>query len=255
MGPSAIHFDNDFYSCHTKDGKEFLPGDSYTYTVKPLLEKYGREKMCCHINCLRGDMEQQMLPVVTGLAELTYMHPKGSPKWLNTVVPILKENNVKAEIVAHTNGEVDLAERVLIRTGLMPNPNLWILLLGAPSRGPQYFREFIPNEKAMCQSLPFVVERIREIDPEAFITICCAARASKYMVTLALMLGINIRVGHEDTVWRYPHKDERIVSNAEEVRWAVTVARMLGREVMTPNEFRKAIGLKPRNDYLPEGMK
>lgn len=93
-----------------------------------------------------------------------------------------------------------------------------------------------------------MVERIREVDPGAFITVCCAGRASKYLVTLALLLGLNIRVGHEDTVWRYPHKDEKIKSNAEEVRWAVTIARMLGREVMTPSEFREAIGAKPRKD-------
>jgi 3-keto-5-aminohexanoate cleavage enzyme len=75
------------------------------------------------------------------------------------------------------------------------------------------------------------------------------------LVTLALLLGINIRMGHEDTVWHWPHRDDKIKSNAEDVHWAVTIARMLGREVMTPNEFRQIIGLKPRHDFLPEGMK
>jgi 3-keto-5-aminohexanoate cleavage enzyme len=62
-------------------------------------------------------------------------------------------------------------------------------------------------------------------------------------------------MGHEDTVWHWPHRDDMIKSNAEDVHWAVTIASMLGREVMTPNEFRKIIGLKPRHDFLPEGMK
>jgi hypothetical protein len=67
-------------------------------------------------------------------------------------------------------------------------------------------------------------------------------------------MGGNARVGMEDTVWRYPHKDEKIESSAEEVRDAIAIARLLGREVMTPNEYRQAIGLKPRFDFLPEGM-
>ncbi|MDD1753627.1 MAG: 3-keto-5-aminohexanoate cleavage protein [Methanotrichaceae archaeon] len=254
-GPTVVHFDHDLSSCRTRDGKIIPVDESYSYVIKPVLKKYGREKVLPHINCLRGTFEQQMQPVVNGLAELTYMHPKGSIKWLNTTIPILKENGVKPEIVIHTNAEIDLAERILIKSGLLPNPNLWILLHGTLNRGPRFFREYMPNERAMCQALLFVIERIKEIDPGGFITICCAGRASKYLVTLALLLGINIRMGHEDTVWHWPHKDEKIKSNAEEVRWAVTIARMLGREVMTPNEFRQIIGLKPRHDFLPEGMK
>lgn len=254
VGPTVVHIDNALYACHTRDGREIPVGDSYTYVAKPLLEKFGREKIATHINCLKGSFQQQMTPVVNGIAELTYMHAKGSLKWLNTAIPILKENGVKSEIVVHANGEIDLAERHLIRTGLLPNPNLWILLHGLPNRIPSYFREYMPNEKAMCQDLQFVVERIREIDPEGFITVCCAGRASKYLVTMALILGLNIRVGMEDTVWRYPHKDEKIKSNAEEVRWAIELARLLGREVMTPNEFRTVIGLEPRFDYAPTGL-
>ena len=69
------------------------------------------------------------------------------------------------------------------------------------------------------------------------------------MVTLALMLGLNVRMGMEDTVWKYPHKDDMITNNGEEVQWAIDIARTLGREVMTPNEFRAAVGLKPRFDH------
>jgi len=254
VGPTVVHFDNDFYSCHTRDGKELLPGDSYMYVVKPLIEKYGWEKLCTHINCLRGDLQQQMLPVVSGLCELTYTHPRASELWLKTAIGLLKENDVKAEIVVHVNSEIELAERILIRTGLLPNPNLWILLFGLPCKGPRWHFEYIPNEKAMCQALLNAVERIREIDPEGFITVLAGGRASRYFVTLAVLLGLNIRMGMEDTVFKFPHKDDPCSNNAEEVRWAIDMVRMLGREVMTPNEFRETIGLKPRHGYLPGGM-
>jgi 3-keto-5-aminohexanoate cleavage enzyme len=252
-GASVIHFDNELRACYTKDGKEIPPGESYAYVVKPLIEKYGREKLVPHINCLRGTYQQQMLPIVTGLAELTYLHPIANPRWLNMTIPILKEHNVKAEIVNHENSELDLAERLFIRSGIMPNPNLWILLPGCPARaGFKFLTEYLPHERAMCRRLIATIDDIRELDPGAFIVVCCAGRASKYLITLALILGIHIRVGMEDTVWKLPHSDEKITSNAEEVREAIELARMLGREVMTPNEYRQAIGLKPRFDHLPK---
>lgn len=59
----------------------------------------------------------------------------------------------------------------------------------------------------------------------------------------------------EDTVWKYPHSDEMITNNADTVRWAIQLARLLGREVMTPNEYRETVGLKPRFDFAPKGVK
>jgi uncharacterized protein (DUF849 family) len=254
-GPTVVHFDHDLYSLRTRDGKELLPGDSYTYVVKPLVEKYGWDKLCTHINCLRGDLQQQMLPVVSGLCELTYTHPRASETWLKTTISILKENNVKAEITIHVNSEIELAERILIRSGLMPNPNLWILLFGLPCKGPRWHFEYLPNQIAMCQGLLNAVARIREIDSGAFITVIAGGRASRYIITLALLLGLHIRVGMEDTVFQYPHKDDPCKNNAEEVRWAIDMARMLGREVMTPAEFRERVGLKPRQGFNPDGTK
>lgn len=250
-GPTVIHFDHDLYSLRTRDGKEMLPGDSYIYVVKPLLEKYGWEKLCTHINCLRGDLRQQMLPVVSGYCELTYTHPRASETWLRTTIPILQENGVKAEITIHVNSEIELAERILIRSGLMPNPNLWVLLFGLPCKGPRWHFEYIPNAKAMCQALVNAVDRIREIDPDAFITVIAGGRPSRYIVTLAMLMGLHVRVGMEDTVFQYPHKDDPCRNNAEEVRWAINMAKMLGRQVMTPAEFREAVGLKPRSGFQP----
>ncbi len=254
-GASVVHFDNMLPACHTRDGKEIPVGESYTYVVKPLLAKYGREKLCPHINILRGDFQQQMLPVVNGLAEISYINPSNSPRWMRTCLGFFKEYNIKAEIVIHTTSKIDFGERELIRTGLMPNPNLWIILPAAQPRPPGGQYEYMPNERKMCQALLLIVDEIKEIDPEAFIVVCCAGRPTRYLTTLALLMGLHIRVGMEDTVFKYPHKDEKIRNNAEEVREAIEIARLLGREAMTPNEYRQAVGLKPRFDFLPEGMK
>lgn len=248
-GASVVHFDCDPRACHTKEGKEIPIGESYMYIVKPLLEKYGREKLVPHVNCLRGSFEQQMLPIVSGLAELTYVHPKGSPTYYDIVFPLLKKHGLRGEIVVHVNAEIDLARRVFIEPGFLPNPNLWIVLPACPSRsGPGFICEHMPNERSMARGLVQLIDSIREVDPGAFIVLCAAGRATRYLTTLGLLLGIHVRVGMEDTVWRYPHKDQKINNNIEELSDAIAIARLLGREVMTPNEYRETVGLKARFD-------
>jgi 3-keto-5-aminohexanoate cleavage enzyme len=62
----------------------------------------------------------------------------------------------------------------------------------------------------------------------------------------AIMLGVDcVRVGMDDTLWMYPHKDELIVSAADVVRKIITIATELGREIATPQEARAILGLKP----------
>lgn len=251
--PTVIHFDNELRALHTKDGKEMEFGDSYMYVIKPLLEKYGREKVLPHVNCMRGRFEQQMLPVVTELAELTYNHALWAPAYIKMVLPLQKEHGVRGELVIHQNSEIEACNRTFIQSGLMPNPNLWIMLPGAAARHAANFNamfEYYPNERVMAQRFVLAIQDIKAIDPGAFIVVCCAGRASTYLATLAMIMGVHVRMGMEDTVWQYPHSDEMIKNNADMVRWAFELARLLGREPMTPNEYREAVlKVKPRFDH------
>jgi 3-keto-5-aminohexanoate cleavage enzyme len=250
-GPSAIHFDHPPEQCVTRKGEKLDFGDSYAYVCEPLIKKYGYEKLCCHINTLRGSTKSQMQPVVTGIAELTYLQPRASTNWLKTILPIMKENGLAFEIAVHVNSELDLAKRIVVDQGLLDLPLMWCVLYGLPMKGPRWHFEYIPNETAMAQQLVTTAQRIREIDPGAKIQVMQGGRASRYMATLAMLLGFNIRVGHEDTVFKWPHSDEPLKSNAEEVTWAIQTARLLGREVMTPAEYREYIGVEPRTGNEP----
>jgi 3-keto-5-aminohexanoate cleavage enzyme len=252
--PTVTHFDHDFpRALHTRDGKEMERGDSYMYVIKPLLEKYGREKVLPHINTMQGTFRQQMLPYVTGLAELTYNHAFWAPDYIKMVMPLQKKYKIRGELVIHQNSEIEGCNRVFIKSGLMPNPNLWIMLPGAAPRNAFPFTtmfEYYPNQKVMAQRFVLAIQDIKEIDPDAFITVCCSGRASTYLVTLAMIMGCHVRVGMEDTVWQYPHSDEMIKSNADTVRWAFDLARMLGREPLTPNEYRESVlGVEARFDH------
>jgi len=64
------------------------------------------------------------------------------------------------------------------------------------------------------------------------------------LTVMAIMLGADIvRIGMEDAVNMYPHRDDYIRSNGEVVEAIAGIARYLGREVATPAEARKILGL------------
>ena len=62
-------------------------------------------------------------------------------------------------------------------------------------------------------------------------------------MTAAAALGLHIRVGMEDTVWRWPHRDDKLESNLQALESAKALAGVLGRSVATRLEYRKLMGL------------
>ncbi len=53
-----------------------------------------------------------------------------------------------------------------------------------------------------------------------------------------------IRVGFDDAIWMYPHRDEQAVSSADMVKKLVTIATTMGIEIATPQEARQILGLQ-----------
>lgn len=62
------------------------------------------------------------------------------------------------------------------------------------------------------------------------------------MATLAIMMGGHVRVGMEDNI--FIERKVLAKSNAELVEKVVRIAKELGREIATPDEARKILGLK-----------
>ena len=60
----------------------------------------------------------------------------------------------------------------------------------------------------------------------------------------AILLGVDsVRVGMEDHIWMYPHKNELIERSADETRKIATIARELGRAIATPAQARAVMGM------------
>jgi len=73
-------------------------------------------------------------------------------------------------------------------------------------------------------------------------SVCAAGRHQMRMCTSALVMGGNVRVGLEDSM--YLEKGQMAKSNAEQVEKIVRIAKELGVEAATPDEARGILGLK-----------
>ena len=138
-------------------------------------------------------------------------------------------------------GDIDDTYRWLIKPGIVQQPYSWIIVSGMPGTAPMW------DSLSMAETLVYLIRRIRDVDPAKHpsITVCACGRASSYLTALAILLGCNVRVGKEDTIYKVPHRNDVITSNRQVVEETVAIARLLGREPMTGPEYREATGMKP----------
>ena len=247
-GAAGIHFDLSNMKKYT--GNELDAGrktvDVYREILAPLKKRFD-DRFVVDVNILRGrNFQENISPITEGVAEMAPVAAGYNIEWVSAVIKTMQDNGSKPEIVIHGSGEVGLAKKRLIDTGLLEKPYYFIVLIGTPvDAGLSPFSyTYLPDPVDMCKSLLFITEQIRNIDKDSVIIVCAAGRAAHYITTLAMMLGLHVRVGVEDTVWRYPGKDEVLGGNLEMLRTAITTAKILGRRPADANEYRRIVGLK-----------
>jgi 3-keto-5-aminohexanoate cleavage enzyme len=172
------------------------------------------------------------------------MAPNFPVDWMESVATVSQRHGVRVFFSIHSAAEVDLANRYIYSRGLAGTPACWLILISYQyDDATDRLAAYVAHPRAMLDELTLIVDRIREIDPQGFIQVCAAGRAGHYMATAAMLLGLHVRVGTEDSVWRYPHRDELLHNNVEMVERVRATAESLGRRLATPAEFRDMIGL------------
>ncbi len=196
-------------------------------------------------NVLRGrNFYENVYPITAGLTETVPMAPNFPVDWMESVATVSQRQGVRVFFSIHSAAEVDLANRLIYSRGLAGAPACWLILIGYQyDDATDRLAAYLAHPRAMLDELTLIVDRIREIDPAGFIQVCAAGRAGHYLATAAMLLGLHVRVGTEDTVWRYPHRDELLENNVEMVQRVRATAESLGRRLATPAEFRQMIGL------------
>lgn len=231
--------------------KDLPPTEAYGLVLEPLRERFGNA-FVANLNVLNGaTFEECLSPAVSGLAEVAPCAAGHPESFVTPAAKTLVEHGVSLEIVIHQSGEIELAKRRLFDTGILGRdgaPTNWIILYALPVDVGRTLVSgaWVTDTKSMAAHLFLMVDQIRQIDPTAAITVCNAGRAGLYIPTLAMMMGLNIRVGLEDSYWKYPNSDEPNKSNLEMFTRARTIAGELGRVPATADEYRAMIGLPMR---------
>lgn len=240
-GAAAVHF-----HARTDEGNPENDTDEYIkklhLIIDPIKEKYGDNVVIGGCNILPTFEEEETL-IKSGLFETSpanayYWNPS---KLLQAETRMMQEHGVKPQIAIKSDSDLTRAKQWLIDPGIPEKPLYWIYL-------PSYTTDStpMPNEFAMVESLMWHIRRIRELDPVSVIMVCGSGRASSYLTTMAMLMGLHVRVGMEDTIYRWPHKNDTLDSNARVVAGMVGIAKALGRRPATANEFRALVGLPIR---------
>jgi 3-keto-5-aminohexanoate cleavage enzyme len=250
-GACGVHIDFSFMTDAEgrRMDRDIVPVEAYKQVIEPLRARFGKD-FVPNVNVLNGTtFDMCLAPAREGLTEVAPCAPGHPEAFALPAVMTLEEVGVKPELAVHSSGEIELAKRKLIDTGILKKPYNWIILYGLPFNVGRTLVSgtWVSDAQDMTQHMFLMVDQIRKIDPTSVITVCAAGRATLYMTTLATMMGLHIRVGTEDTPWKYPNSDEKLKSNLEMFNMAKDIAGLLGRKPATANEYRQLLGLPTRS--------
>jgi 3-keto-5-aminohexanoate cleavage enzyme len=242
-GASAIHL-------HVRDdrGYNVLSVDRFKAVVEPLRDEFpGISIDGCYVCALDGEWAEMRRALDAGILDAVPINTTavytGDALFAKPVPMILEktrlilESGAKPIIAVYTDADVSNAERYLYSSGLLCEGQAWCVLPALPGCSP------MGSPRQMIDGLLRITALIRDVDPDAKILVCSAGRASSYLVTVAATLGLHIRVGMEDTVWRWPHRQEKLESNLQALETGQQIASIVGRRVATFAEYREIMGL------------
>jgi 3-keto-5-aminohexanoate cleavage enzyme len=156
----------------------------------------------------------------------------------NTVrtVSFLEENGVKPEFMCHNWEGIVNVNEWLIKPGILKKPYLMSMGPGMHNTGPTY-----PDPWGFL----YVLGMMKLMPEGSVIGISAGGRNWLPLSVFAILMGVDsVRVGMEDHIYMYPHKNELTQHNADETRKIATIARELGREIATPAQARRIYGIE-----------
>lgn len=189
-----------------------------------------------------GSMNFALYPLVKQIGEFKYpwekQYLKASERFafLNTFDVLkyfcktMEETQTRPELEIYDVGMINNSAQ-LIAEGYLKKP-LYL----------QFVMGILGGIPATVDNLLFMYNTAREIIKDFQWSVCAAGRHQFPMGVVNMILGGNMRVGLEDSL--YISRGKLAQSNAEQVEKAVRIARDLGLEPATPAEAREMLGLK-----------
>lgn len=149
----------------------------------------------------------------------------------------MRARGVKPEFEVYNSAMLDEVAH-LLGLGILEPPYALNLVLNTPTQGGQRGTPYnLLDMLARLHDLPVSRDQLR-------VTVSSMGRTQLPMTTIALAMGLNIRVGMEDNVLY--RRGEPLEDNAQLVERAVRLAGELQRPIATPDQARQLLGLRGR---------
>ncbi|MEW6601199.1 MAG: 3-keto-5-aminohexanoate cleavage protein, partial [Nitrospirota bacterium] len=163
-----------------------------------------------------------------------------SDEELTQLVTYLEERGVKPELQMYAHGSLARIEHALLHGTSMIRRPIWINMhLGKHHSPPVSIDPLSYIE--VINWYTYVKAALTKED--VVLGIYVGGRNWLPLTVLAVMMGADVvRVGMEDCLYMYPHKDDLIASNRSTVEKIVAVAEHLGRPVANRAQTRKILG-------------
>jgi uncharacterized protein (DUF849 family) len=149
---------------------------------------------------------------------------------------MMKQNNTKPEFELYDVGHV-YNLNFLIRRKVIQLP-VWLQFVTGILGGIGAYIEEVIHMKQTA-------DRLFAADNYVWSVIGAGFPAEFNLATLSIMMGGHARVGMEDNI--FVERGVLCKSNAKLVEKVVRIAKELGREIATPDEARKILGLKGKD--------
>lgn len=160
-----------------------------------------------------------------------------TPRSWQSAVEYFQRHGIKPELAAYNDVSLHEIKKYLIAPGLVKKPYLIDLCVGVHNT--------VDIHDTM-EGIEHLLRYVRAL-PKDSVWQCIAGGRNLLPITAAaIMLGAPVvRVGMEEGIYRYPHRNDIIGSCAEMVRAVANIARELGRPIATPAQAREILGLEP----------
>jgi len=208
----------------TGPGGRYVPSEDDPKRFAPSTSLLPPERRVGHITALRPDVCSLDLNTMNSGDQVVM----NTPRNVRRMAKVIREAGCVPELECFDTGDLVLAQH-LIADGTLEGPGLYTFVTGV-----RYALPFTTQALQLAQSL---------IPREAQWSAFAVGRHAFQAVAQAYLLGGNVRIGLEDTI--YLARGELARSNAELVAKARRIVEDLGGTLASPGEARERWKLRP----------
>ena len=208
----------------TGPGGRFVPSENDPRVAAPGTSLLAPELRVEHIAALKPDVCSLDLNTMNSGDQVVM----NTPKNVRRMATVIREAGAVPELECFDTGDLVLAQ-ALIADGTLQGPGLYTFVLGV-----RYAMPYSPAAIALARTL---------IAPDAQWSAFAVGRHAFQAVAQTFLLGGNVRIGLEDTI--YIDKGRLARSNAELVTKARRIVEDLGGQLATSQQARQRWGLRP----------